>query len=479
MASPRKKLVYDISASAVQMLITQLSGALVFYLLANHLSKEDIGVFSWSMAVLMIVFALLGCGLEPIVVKKIATGEKASRLVSLYLFHQLVTGTGFVFLICLAKLWVPLQGNAFTVILLLAVSQFFLFISYPFKQAASGQEKFRSLLYMSVIASLAKIAGLILLIVFGKVSLGAVLLIYLCASLLELAVSFVLYRWQWQLSWPLWGNRNQYFRLLKESFPQLGVVLFSGALARFDWVLLGILCTPAVVADYSFTYKFFELSTLPLLVLAPLLLPRIARMFHPENNIVTMESHKALLAFMQSEMALAIYTILVLNTCWTPVMDAVTGGKYGAANAMVICILSLSIPVLYLNNLLWSLHMSEGKLRGIFHITMRTCLINIIADLILIPFYQAKGAAVGFVLAMIVQNLLYARKSSLIGYGRLAIPLITISIAAFAGYALADFLFEGILVRLCLSSVLYFLLIRLTGTITFKKGFLLNTLSRF
>ena len=51
----------------------------------------------------------------------------------------------------------------------------------------------------------------------------------------------------------------------------------------------------------------------------------------------------------------------------------------------------------------------------IFWIVTFTFLINVVFDLVLIPFFSAKGAAVAYSIAIIVQSILYLRKTKLEG----------------------------------------------------------------
>ena len=60
--------------------------------------------------------------------------------------------------------------------------------------------------------------------------------------------------------------------------PELAIVIFDSSLSRMDWFLLGILATSAATAEYSIASRAFEISRLPLSVIAPILLARFAPM---------------------------------------------------------------------------------------------------------------------------------------------------------------------------------------------------------
>ncbi len=56
-------------------------------------------------------------------------------------------------------------------------------------------------------------------------------------------------------------------------------------MSRFDWILIGIVISSSKLAEYSFAYKIFEVSTLPLLVIAPIMIPLFTRLYKLSENI--------------------------------------------------------------------------------------------------------------------------------------------------------------------------------------------------
>ncbi len=475
--TPIKKLIYDISASAVQMLVTQLSGAVIFFLLSNFLSKQDIGIINWSLALLMILYAILGFGLDQLVVKKIAKGTDPVALLKTYLLHMIITGGLFVLIMVAVWLFLPLNSHGLRVFLLLSVSQLLLFVSIPFKQVASGLEQFRTLLAMSVIANAARVLGLLFLIFFNTVSVTTILYLYILSSLLELIICISLYtgflRFPIRVQW----NKKNYLSLIKEATPQLGVIFLTTIIARVDWVLLGLLTSSVVVADYSFTYRAFELATLPLLVLGPLLLPRISRIFG-NKKALSAENNTTIIDFVKTELLLAVFSVMMINLCWSPVIDSITYGRYGTHNAQIIFILSLSIPFLYINNIFWTLDFAQGRLTSILRVFLITCSINIVADLALIPFFQSTGAAVGFVLAIVIQTVAYSSHTILKGSYAIFRQLAIASIVAMVSYFTVSVFYMDLWIKVIIASCLYILLLMLTGKLASGKPSLLSGLAK-
>jgi len=419
----KRRIIHDISASSLQVIVNQLAGLMIFFIASKYLSKTIFGELSWALAIIMVGFSILGCGIDQITVRKIAAGEEPASLLKVYLFHVLLAGAGFLILLLIAYALsgaghaTAVVGRHFTglsLLLFLAIGQFFIFLSLPFKQIANGKEQFRVLLFMSTGANAIKVSGLLFLAWSGSFTLSSFLLIYVLASAAELLVCIYMGRRFLALIPGIVWDRIRYARLVRESLPQLGVILCTAGIARFDWIFLGIMATAPILAEYSFAYKAFEMASLPLLVLAPLLLPRITRWVGQGGNGIGLSGQRTpglsgqrkedLYLLARFEMILSCSLCLILNILWAPVIDWLTDNKYGAVNSTNIFFLSCSLPFLYINNILWSIHFAKGRMKFIFFVFMVTLLITCTGDLLLIPFLRGEGAAIAYLAAMIAQT---------------------------------------------------------------------------
>ncbi|HTS43348.1 MAG TPA: oligosaccharide flippase family protein [Puia sp.] len=407
----KKKFLLDISASTLQVLLNQLSGIIVFYITSKYLDKKDFGELNWSLAVLVTSFNVLGCGIDQITIKKVASEPNHSSLLSIYMGHVLFTGFLFYVILFICRLLFPHFFDNHNLLFLLTLSQLLTFISLPFKQLATGREQFRLLLFMSTCSNILKALGLLVGAILGYLTPLFVILVFTIGSGVELLLCIFLSKPFLKQSSIYNWNRTKYYNLIKESLPQLGSVIFNSAVARFDWIFLGLMATSVAMAEYSFAYKVFELATLPLIILSPLLLPRFTRFFQISggNNLYKNEE---LIVLLRIEMIVSSFIFLMLNIMWSPVIDAITNNKYGASNIYNILLLSICMPFLYLNNFLWTINFARGKLSLIFGIITVTFLINVIGDIVLIPFLQGLGAAIAYLLAIVVQAIIYTRSTS-------------------------------------------------------------------
>lgn len=436
--SPR--LLKDISASAIQVVINQLLGAIVFLVTSFYLPKESYGELNWSLAIFVFAGNLLSLRLEQIVVKKAATDKESSTIMSLFMFHVLLTGVGFFLLLLVLHAFFPGFFSVHHLLLIVGLSQLTSFISSPFKQVANGKERFDYLAVMSSVNNALRVILLLLVIIFSKVTLTNVLYIFIIGSVTELLFCFFITHYK--LHVPLRVIKvSAYARLLKESVPQMGAAVLMAGITRLDWIFLGLFASSIITAEYSFAYRIYELSPFPLLIIAPVLLSRFSKYFATDPARSLMERKEELRFFIRVEMIMATAIPLVLNMVWSPLMDGLTGNKYGEVNKWTFFILSLCIPFQYITNLIWSTHFAQGRLKLIFRITLVTFLVVLVGDLLFIPQYGAVAAALVFLAAMIVEYINFMRHSEISRIRESWQSLLTCTIVAtvsgFAGFFVA------------------------------------------
>ncbi len=452
------KFIQNISANTVQQIINQVFGLIIFYVLSTQFSKDIFGQFNWCLAVLLTAFNILSFGIDQVIVRKIAEGKNTASLLSLYLFHVLYAGILFYAMIGISYFIFPKTDIRFYLLLVIGLGKLLIFISTPFKQIVSGLEKFHWLALMSVCSNIIRGIALLIAAYMHVVSIQTVVIIFVSGDLTELLVCIMLYKKNIGLHLQYGLLKKEYIALLKESMPQIGVVLFTSAMARFDWIFIGLILSAAKLAEYSFAYKVFEMATLPLIVIAPLLLPTFTRLIKQKRQIA------AFYPIVRIEMGIVFFSILLLNICWVPAIDFITKGKYGAVNSTTILVLSLCLPFLYLTNFLWSILFAKGQLKIIFWIFSITFCINLAGDIIFIPLFSNEGAAVAYILALLVQLILYVYRIPEIEARHIFKPLlISVITALISGYLFHYWFDNALFLSLSGSLGLFLLLQWITG----------------
>ena len=455
----KRTLIQNLSVNAIQLIINQLFGLGIFYVLSTGLDKSSFGHINLVLAILMAAFNILSLGVDQLVVKRIAGGTDASALLSIYLLHVLITGIVFYVILFIGYYFFPVN-QTYNLLLLIGIGKLMIFFSTPFKQVANGMERFKLLAYMSVSSNIVRCLGLIILALYHQLNLFTIILIFIGGDVIEFLACIILFKNAAKVAVKIRWNRTAYSGLLRESLPQTGIVLITSALARFDWIFIGFMVSAIKLAEYSFAYKVFEIATLPLLAIAPLLIPRFTKLFQQTDFKIN-----NLNLLVRLEMIIAAFIALLLNMCWSPVIDGVTSGKYGLINIRTIFILSLCMPFLYLNNFLWTIYFAQGRLKMILTSFIITFLVNVIFDILLIPFFRNEGAAFAFLLSCVVQTIYYLKQNSFRELTHLWQPLVFCTVCALIAGSAAKMLFSNIGLVITTSVLLYVLLLFFSGQI--------------
>lgn len=460
MGKDKSKLIKHISANTLQVLGNQCLGVFIFLLISRELDKPSFGELSWALAVLTLITTLLSLRLEQIVVRNVAAGDDPSGMLTLFAAHNFFTGLIFFGVLSLVCYGWPGLNRQHYLLWMLSISQILTFWALPFRQLLTGRSAFGWLAMLASISNLVRATGLYIYTVYSGLTLQTVIVLFTISSFAELALGIWIVCGRLKIKLGMSDAFKAYIALLRYSLPQVGVVFLNAGIARIDWILLGLLSTPAHTAEYTFAYRSFEFVPLPLLVLAPFLLNRFARGDDPDESFLR--------ALVRVEMVLATLPVLWLVIMWAPVVDAFTDNKYGEVNAVTFLILACCIPFQYLINLYWSHAFARNRLVHILSVTAVTGAIVLVGNVLLIPAYAGQGAALVYLAAMVVQYALYARNAVFKGKEWGLHLLLAMSVAACSGLTAVS-LSDSLILRLLLASALYCLLGWLTGLLKAKE----------
>jgi len=435
-------------SSAMQAIAVQVIGSIFFYLTSVYLSKSDFGTISWMNAVCLLITAFLGFGLEQIVIRRVATSSLSDWAASAFLLHSVA---GFAITLLLLLL---LRSTTASIGFLpwFFLAQGIIYIGVPLKSFLNAKERFTPYGIIAIVSNVCKIIAVFFLLHINRLNLLAVINILIATAVFEwLCLIFYLIT---QTDFSFKFRFSAYTKLLKESMPQYVSVIFDIGLSRMDWILLGIMSTNIVLADYSFAYRAFELSRLPIVVISSIILPRLARLMSVHNNVDS-SKQQLINSFVRVELFFAMLIPLTLNILWVPLITLVTKGKYGSTNAVQFSILSMCIPLQFFINLLWSISFGAKKYKEVSGITISSAIINIILNLVFIPQMGGIGAAIAFLLATLIQTGLYYKLVNKSMMSIAVAPAIIFIATAIAVYGVVTLIHVHYLVQLIIAIITY------------------------
>ena len=402
----KDRLRTKVFSSGLQAISVQVLGAFFFYFISVYLSKNDFGIISWTNAVSILITAVLGFGLEQVVVRRVAASRQSDWAASAFFIHS-VAGFSITFLLLLLlNSAMGTKTGLYKQMPWFFLAQGLIFIGVPLKQFLNAKEKFTPYGIIAIISNAGKIVAAWLLLRGDNLYISTALIILICAGVFELTGLLIYLLAKTSFSFKF--RFSAYVKLIKESSAQYLSVIFDMSLSRMDWILLGIMTSSSVLADYSFAYRAYELSRLPMLIMAPIILPRFARLL-AGNGRIDAEHQKYISSFNVAELFFAALIPLILNILWAPVVSLITHGKYGGSNSLQFLILSLCIPLQFFINLLWSISFAGKKYKSVSTITVICAITNVCLNLILITKFNGLGAAIAFFTTALLQAILYYR----------------------------------------------------------------------
>ncbi len=404
----KKKLVKDISANMLQTVTTQLFGLLIFYITSKYLSKNDFGEFNWSTAVGFTVIAVASLGLDLVFVKRVASGESVLEISGIHYFHTVIVGVIITGISLLITLLVPSFSIRHPLFFFILLNVAIINIANSFKLCLNGLDAYKQLAILALCTNVFKLLSILSLFLVDRFNVMNVIIMFLTTSVLEFVLAYFLMNKVIKARVKPLLKVAEYKYFILESLPQLGVVVFDSALSRMDLILLGLISTAGITAEYSFVYKVYELSKLPLIIIGPVLLTRFSKLFSHNKQLEENQKNEIAM-FFRLELFIMMLIPIFLISVWSPLVDFFTNNKYGAVNETNYWILSACVPMVCIVNFLWTLGFVQGQLKAIMYITMAVSALNIVANLILIPAYGGFGSAIAFLISTLVQVGLYLR----------------------------------------------------------------------
>ena len=180
-------------------------------------------------------------------------------------------------------------------------------------------------------------------------------------------------------------------QLFRSALPLGGAIILGALYWKIDIILLSLLGSQKDVAIYGVAFKFVDiLVTLPDYVMITLL-PEFARVADRRERLN--EVMGKALAVVQ----VAVVPLVVLSLVFADeIVEAVGGAKYGGAAALVR-ILMLGVALAYISIVFFQGIIALRRQKLLFYASLAVVAMNIVLNLLFIPAWGARGAAIAFV----------------------------------------------------------------------------------
>jgi O-antigen/teichoic acid export membrane protein len=243
------------------------------------------------------------------------------------------------------------------------------------------------------------------------------------------------------------GGRGR--EVIGAAIPLGTILIVNGLYFKTAALLLSVLSTDRNVALYGVAYKAFEvLFALPGFVMVTLL-PELARLDagEPRFNAMVQKAFTA--------MTLLALPIVGFSLCGKEMMQVLGGGAYGDAGGLLAFVLA-SVTLACVQGVFGYTLVSQGRQGVLLKVSLLVLVINVSANLILIPTLGLTGAGIALlcseVTSITLTMLVYRGVAPL---PRVQMPLRTgLAVVAMLGATSVRLLFETPVIGLAAAGVL-------------------------
>ncbi|MFH0808990.1 MAG: oligosaccharide flippase family protein [Pseudomonadota bacterium] len=391
---------YSTTLSAAYLVTgpAQLLEMLFYYFLFRLLAVEEVGFYSWVMAVMTFFGLSLDLGMRQVLVREFATGEialgQAVRGVGLTRLPMIVLG-----LIALQLWWFLARPPAETywVMALAGFLQILLCAQTVFLAWLRAHQRQNMANIIEATGSLGRfLVAVVLLALCGLHSLlyllgGLALVRCLSVAMGALAA----YRTKPQTPPVPTRTRSLLSRMWKVGavFAILGVV--SQTQARLDWLLVSSLASTAALANYALANKLYEILLLLIGISFSTIYPWLCQATATEGVEAKLSLLMRLTVLGGTTAALSLLFLA------PPALRLLFGHKYIAAEP-VVRLMMLAASLIAPCALSYFLLIARGLEVQIVSVSLVAMAGQIVTDLLLIPRLGALGAAGGMIALLLV-----------------------------------------------------------------------------
>ncbi|HRE40691.1 MAG TPA: oligosaccharide flippase family protein [Ignavibacteria bacterium] len=361
----------------------------MFLIFARNLTPEFYGELISAFALANIIILFFDFGIPVLLQKNISEENENIISIANTSFSLIVYSFPVYFLLSYILFSViypsfPIEYNLIIIILVFLFSILNLFV-----RVFSAKFKFKEIFFSQLVFKFAILIFITLLLYFYQFDLYTSLIIILIGYVLQL---IFLYPYVKILISNIkkfsFVNIKLMFSLLAVSLPLSLAILFNFLYDKIDIILISKLTGFSETADYGIAYGLYRSSTLVFSFIFVAAFSKFSKINELNSEI------KLLFAkYFKSLVVISIVISVLLYFFSDFIIAILYSGKYSAAG-YVMQVLSFAILGLSLNNLTGIVLNSMGMFKSNMYIALTALLINVILNLIFIPYFGIVAAAV-------------------------------------------------------------------------------------
>lgn len=397
----QRRIFSSISSGIFGTVIVAILGAVSIRAMTTRLGAAAFGIFVLVQSYVMVIQTFTDLGLSQVLQRDIARGDHDEKSLLSHAMGLRVT---------LSVLAVPIAvGLGFLIYAdrstTLKIGLVVMLCSIPFSVSSevtaahfSAQTRNTVLAVINVIQQVVFVGLVILAVSLHKsvvFCLGAALVGMIVASLITTGLA------RREVSFVPSFDRGVWWSMLRTSSP-IGLAYVVGLLYfKADTLILSFLSTSKQIGYYGIAYSIVSVFLAVPIILTRTFLPSMVRA--TEETIE--RSIQSTLTYFSIGGTFSAAAIMI---CGPTVVKIVAGSHFGASNAP-LRILGFGLIFICIATALSSLCISRGSGDKIFVMSVVSLVLNVVLNVVAIPTFGIKGAAVATLLCEVVSLGLFVR----------------------------------------------------------------------
>lgn len=374
------------AASAVLLLV-------LLVVAGRALGDEAYGRFSFALALATILEVLMDFGLKEVVTRSVARDRSvAPRLVARTYGLKVVLSVAGLLIITTLAVILRQEPDVRLACILLGISAVLRSYLLTARHLLNGLERFgldSTVLTVDRVMLLA-LGTTAVVLGYGVVGLSAA---FVVARVIAFAIAHLLARSQ---VGPIGVEMvpGEWREMLRLAAPFGIFIAVLNLYSYIDTIMLGVLTTDAETGLYSAAYRVYEGLVSLASIMGTVAGPRLAREFVTDRDRHASVARVALAASLVAAIPLALGTAVVAPR----LMGALFGAEFVPA-ATVLRILVAGLIVVFPLQVMHAIAISVNGERLLVGAAVAGCIINVALNLVLIPRWGMRGAAVATIVS--------------------------------------------------------------------------------
>lgn len=396
-------------------LFVKFFGTLVsfFYsvLISHMFSANIVGLYYLAVSVLTIVNIFAKLGLENAIIKYVSIEYKEKNGITILQIVKKSLTIVIIFSICLIGLILLLARfisinifNDSNMILLLEIMIFSILPNSILAIAISclkGLGQYQKSMFLESVAS-PLLNSIILIALYFIIEINSYFIIAISYLISYIIVTLIgTYTLKNSIK-NLPNNYDIYFqynKVIRTAIPLLIVASCNYILNSTDSIMLGMMSTSAQVGIYNISNKVSLLPSMIIIVVNTILGPEFSRLFYQGKT----KEIKIILITWSRLMSILSLIIVIVFFAFSQQIIAIFGNDYLSGDS-IVRIVSLGQFVLLATGPTATLLMMTGYEKIHRNITFVIAILNISLNILLIPIYNAYGAALATTICIVIKN---------------------------------------------------------------------------